>query len=202
MKLKIQKVNLAKDKDKLPLLLDMLPSWRLEKALSFHFDIDKYLCAKSFLILKEMLLKEFNLNNIPKFSYNKNQKPYFKEYPNIHFNISHCKSGIACAVSNSPIGIDIEEINLYDDIKENVLSKEELQAIKISKSPNEEFTKFWTMKESYLKLIGTGINDNMKDILNTVDKDVKFKTYIEKNSLFLTTVAYKANTDYKTNFLN
>ena len=202
MKLKIQKVNWDLDKDKMSLLLDKLPKWRLEKALSFYFDIDKYLCAKSFLILKDMLLKEYKLKDIPKFSYGKNKKPYFKEYPNIHFNISHCKSGIACAVNDTPIGIDIEEINFNNDIKENVLSKKELQTIKISKSPDKEFTKFWTMKESYLKLIGTGINDNMKDILNTVDKDVNFKTYIDKSNLLLTTVAYKANTAFKTNFLN
>lgn len=202
MKIEIKKINWEKDQKEMPKLINNLPAWRKEKALSFHFDIDKYLCAKSYFILTDLLLEEFNLKDIPNFSYGENQKPYFKEYPNIYFNISHCKSGIACAVSSSPIGIDIEEISLEDIIKENVLSKEELQAIKNSKSPDEEFTKFWTMKESYLKLIGTGISDNIKDILNKLESNVKFKTYIDKSNLFLTTLAYKTNTAYKTNFLN
>jgi len=193
MKIEIEKISWNKDKDKISYLLNELPKWRLEKALSFYFDIDKYLCAKSFSLLKKMLFEEYQLKDIPKFSYEKNGKPYFKEYPNIHFNISHCKTGIACVINDIPVGIDIEQIHFDKVVAENVLSKNELLIVQNSEFPEQEFIKYWTMKESYLKLIGVGINDDMKNILDKCADEVEFKTYVDKNSLFVTTVASNKN---------
>jgi len=193
MKIEIETINWNKDKSQMPYLLNELPKWRLEKALSFHFDIDKYLCAKSFFLLKKMLFEEYHLNDIPQFLYGKNGKPYFKEYPNIHFNISHCKTGIACVVNNTPVGIDIEQINFDKVVAENILSQKELQIVQNSEFSDKEFIKYWTMKESYLKLIGIGITDDMKNILDKCSDEVEFKTYIDENSLFVTTVAFNKN---------
>lgn len=189
MKIEIENINWVKDKDEMPTILKELPKWRLEKVLSFYFDIDKYLCAKSFFLLKKMLFQEYQIKDVPQFSYGKHGKPYFKEYPDIYFNISHCKAGIACVVNNAPVGIDIEQIHFDKVIAENVLSHEELKIVQNSKFKEQEFIKYWTMKESYLKLIGIGIIDDMKNILVKCADEVEFKTYIDK--FFVTTVALK-----------
>lgn len=193
MKVEIEAVNWNKDKEQMSPLLNELPKWRLEKALSFHFDVDKYLCAKSFFLLKKMLLQEYQLKDIPQFSYGENGKPYFKEYPNIHFNISHCKTGIACVVNNTPVGIDIEQIHFDKIVAENILSQKELQIVQNSKFPEQEFIKYWTMKESYLKLIRVGITDDMKNILDKCADEVEFKTYVDNTNSFVTTVAFNKN---------
>lgn len=39
------------------------------------------------------------------FSYTNFGKPYFTNYPNIHFNISHIKSKVICAISDNPRGV-------------------------------------------------------------------------------------------------
>ncbi len=193
MKVEIETVNWNKDKGQMSSLLNELPKWRLEKSLSFHFDIDKYLCVKSFFLLKKMLLQEYQLKDIPQFSYGENCKPYFKEYPNIHFNISHCKTGIACVVNNTPVGIDIEQLHFDKVVAENILSQKELQIVQNSEFPEKEFIKYWTMKESYLKLLGIGIKDDMKNILDKCADEVEFKTYVDENSSFVTTVAFNKN---------
>ena len=136
-----------------------------------------------------MLIKEYQFKDITQFSYGQNGKPYFKEYPYIHFNISHCKSGIACVINNAPVGIDIEQIYYDKDIAENILSHKELQIVQNSEFSECEFIKYWTMKESYLKLMGIGIIDDMKNILNNCADNVEFKTFVDKNNFFVVTVA-------------
>lgn len=146
-------------------LLPRLPQWRLQKALSYRQDIDRFLCAKSFLMLEDMLREGFGLADCPGFSYGNHGKPYFWEYPGIFFNFSHCHRGIACAILDSPIGIDIEEIQFDEGLAKVIFNTEELEAVRRSDEPAVKFTELWTRKESYLKLTGEGLRDDMRDVL-------------------------------------
>lgn len=147
-------------------ILCQIPEWRLRKALSYRFDIDRYLCAGSFLLLEKMLRENFGLCHCPEFSYGEHGKPFLKEYPGIHFNISHCRKGIACAVSDRPVGIDIEEMQYDALLAQTVLNPEERSLVEMSDEPEVKFTEFWTRKESFLKLSGEGIRDDLKNILS------------------------------------
>ena len=151
-------------------LLLRLPQWRLKKAQSYRQDIDRFLCAKSFLMLETMLRENFGLRRCPEFSYESHGKPVFREYPRIFFNISHCHRGIACAVMDKPVGIDIEEIQFDKDLGKVILDKDEYGSVSNAEKPDVEFTKFWTRKESFLKLTGEGLRDNMKDVLSGVNE--------------------------------
>ena len=151
-------------------LLLQLPQWRLKKAQSYRQDIDRFLCAKSFLMLEAMLRENFGLRRCPEFSYESYGKPFFREYPRIFFNISHCHKGIACAVMDKPVGIDIEEIRFDKDLGKVILDKGEYDSVCNAKKADVEFTKFWTRKESYLKLTGEGLRDNMKDVLSNASE--------------------------------
>lgn len=147
-------------------LLPHLPQWRLRKALSYHRDIGRFLCAKSFLILEEMLREECGLDRCPEFSYESHGKPFFRECQSIFFNMSHCRRGIACAVMDRPVGIDIEEIRFDRELAEAILDKAEFAAVSNAEEPDIEFTKLWTRKESYLKLTGEGLRDDMENVLS------------------------------------
>jgi len=66
--------------------------------------------------------------------------------------------------------VDIEEIQFDNDLASEVLDDAELSEVLSSGNPDVRFTEYWTMKESILKLKGTGIADNIKDILTQEHK--------------------------------
>ena len=102
------------------------------------------------------------------FAYTEYGKPYLIDYPDIHFNISHSGEYIACAVSDKPVGIDIQKIGEYNfDVAKRVCNEKELVQIESSLDKASEFTKLWTQKEVVLKMYGTGITNG--DLKNCLD---------------------------------
>lgn len=159
--------------------LRAIPSWRRDCALSFRFDRDRYTCAKAYLLLKELLSAHYGISEDLEFGYGAYGKPFLKSYPDIHFNISHCPKAVFCAVSDSPIGVDVEEIQYDEDVAREVFSESELESIRSAESPEIRFTELWTMKEAYLKLQGTGLSDNLKGLLDHSDPQVELS--VEKD---------------------
>ena len=84
-----------------------------------------------------------------------------------YVSISHCEQMVACAVSEAPVGIDIERIRPIDlRISRHTCVPEELDYLQISGqgicSDAEvlwRFFEIWTAKEAYFKKCGTGITD-------------------------------------------
>ena len=101
------------------------------------------------------------LNKNLRFDKNEYGKPFLPEYPNIHHNISHAGNYVVCAISNtSPVGIDVEAIKTADmKIAERFFTNDEFYYIKEQpyNLQNICFYKIWTMKESYIKMIGKGL---------------------------------------------
>ena len=55
-------------------------------------------------------------------------KPYLKEYPQIHFNISHCMGLAVLAIGDCTVGIDAECVRPYrEPLLKRVLSDAELR---------------------------------------------------------------------------
>jgi len=106
--------------------------------------------------IKKVFGVEFN--NI-EFEIGEYGKPFLKNYENIHFNISHSGDCVACAVCDVPVGIDIQEITDIDfiPIVNRFYSSIELQSLQNSENALLKFHELWVKKESYLKMIGTGI---------------------------------------------
>ena len=105
--------------------------------------------------------------NTPTFLYNEHGAPYLQDGP--CFSISHCKQGIAVAVSDLPIGIDIEGLRRVDEaLVRKTMNLEEQSQIAMSQNPEVEFIRLWTRKEAYVKMLGTGIISDMHGILSDV----------------------------------
>jgi len=188
----IESVDSAKVQEELPGLLNQLPQWRLEKAKSFYWDIDRYLCAKSFVMLQNLLESEFGIRAPIAFDYLEYGKPVLKGHPDVQFNLSHCRKAIACATDTFPIGIDVEEIRYDPPTAEMVLSEQELQTVRSSTFPALEFTRIWTMKESARKLTGLGISEHMKNVLSRMD--IRFMTEVrEKQGYVVSLAQYSVN---------
>ena len=94
--------------------------------------------------------------------------PLTTAHPNIHFNISHCREGVICVVSDRPVGVDIESIREYkESLVRYTMNDDEVREIESAADPASAFIRFWTMKEATMKLIGTGISNDMKAIIDT-----------------------------------
>lgn len=88
-------------------------------------------------------------------------KPYFKEAPYFHFNISHSGIWIGCAVSSQDIGLDIQKIirRHHNIVSTQLFSPYEINSIFSDGSyDNAAYFHLWAAKESYAKCIGTGFH--------------------------------------------
>lgn len=86
-------------------------------------------------------------------------KPYFKNSP-LQFNVSHSHGAVAVALSDHPIGIDIEFIDESRDVislARRFFAPREFETIEHSKSPVNDFFSMWTKKEAFAKLSGKGL---------------------------------------------
>ena len=96
------------------------------------------------------------------------------------FNISHSGRYVVLSVSNEPVGVDIE---LLQRGRRKIASKfftlEENIQIDQSYDPDRTFTRLWTLKEAFLKCIGTSIGRNLrKTSINLNGGDIRVEQNI------------------------
>lgn len=145
--------------------LALLPQWRREQALSYRHFTGQRNCSLSYLLLCEGLRKEYGIMEQPEFVLNEHGKPSLG-ISGIHFNLSHTDYAVACLLSDRPCGVDVESRGRYkESLARYCMNDEEMARILGSEDPDLEFTCLWTQKEALVKRLGTGITDNIKDIL-------------------------------------
>ncbi len=99
-------------------------------------------------------------------------KPYFAEDFPVQFNLTHCKGLAACLLSPYPCGVDAERIRpLRPPVVRRAYSESEKAALDASDDPDRLFTRLWTLKESYVKAIGTGISYPLRELSFTIKED-------------------------------
>lgn len=174
-------------------LIASLPEWRRETALRFKHLQGKRECAVGYIELLRGLRISFGIEGLPKFSFNEHGKPYLAEYPDIHFSISHCKEAVGCFISRRPCGLDIERIRpVKEDLIRHTMSPEEAESILSASCPDVVFTCLWTQKEAVLKLLGTGIIDDLHHVLNPEHLiDIRLKTIENLYRGYVITIAIK-----------
>ena len=176
-------------------LINSLPEWRREQALRFKHLQGRRECAVAYVELLRGLRESYGISGYPSFIYNEHGKPLLKEYPNLHFSISHCKEAAGCFVSDRPCGFDIEHIRkAKEDLVRHTMSLEETESIFGSKCPDIAFTRIWTQKEAVLKLLGTGIIDDLHHVLDP-DKlqNIKLETIENPYRNYIFSIAIQNN---------
>lgn len=84
-------------------------------------------------------------------------KPYFAD-GSVHFSLSHAGSCSAIAISDSEVGLDVEEISHRVDRRiARQFHPNERAYIDHAEDPLSALIEIWTRKESYVKYTGTGI---------------------------------------------
>ena len=122
-------------------------------------------------------------------------KPSFRDYPEIHFSLSHSGDYALCSIGECPVGNDIERIRpgklkvaerFYTDQELEFLYRRQEDAENIQKVcvedvkghsgiDEEEVMKrmfrMWTMKESFLKVTGRGMSLPLNDFSVVVEEE-------------------------------
>ncbi len=173
--------------------LRQLPLWRRDQALAFRFHTDRVLCTRAYLLLEKLLYEEYGLAAAPAFDYLPAGKPVLKDYPQIHFNMSHCPKGVMCVVGDRPVGCDIESImeSMDEALLRHCCNAAEAEEILASPDPCLAFTRIWTIKEAVLKLTGDGLSDDLPKLL-TPDllRQLTLETHVCADREYVWSVAY------------
>ena len=143
-------------------LLSALTPGRRKQLFSLRFEADKKRCAAAGLLLWEHLYhkhpERFSV------SYNASGKPSVSNQSDAvpFFNLSHSGNFVMLAMSDTPVGCDIERLHKAI-LSPHVFHPQELSlllSLPEGDTRNQAFLRLWTAKEAFLKAIGTGIDAN------------------------------------------
>lgn len=125
---------------------------RYEHFLKLKMENDKLDCLAVGLLLKHCI------NDMSLFCKDKNGCPRLKD--GRYISISHSGGVSAVALSDAPIGLDIQEHTerQFVSIAKIVFCKNEIDYIQNNDNQEQAFYKLWCLKESYMKARGLGFS--------------------------------------------
>ncbi len=166
---------------------------RRNKIDAYKYDADKFLSMGAGYLL-ERGLRNFNVPlQVGHIEYGRDGKPKLRTGEHVYnFNLSHSGVYAVCAFSSTEVGVDIQKVS--PSVSDRIL--------RVACSPHEylyltelsgeecvsEFYRLWTIKESYMKYLGSGLslpptaidvdlNLPVSLCLNGVKKRAFFKEY-------------------------
>lgn len=136
-------------------LLD-IPDWRRAHIMKYLRERDRRLSLGAWRLMEKALLRHGFLASNVKIGANGKL-----ECDGVYFNLSHSGDMVLCAVSDAPVGCDIEKATGAPfEVAERVFTKKERRYLLDAKNTgeaNRRFFRLWTMKESYMKMTGEGL---------------------------------------------
>lgn len=147
-----------------------LSSEELQRLHKLHLQADKTRFIVGRGGLKQILARYLHLDATKIcLSYTPYGKPYL-EGAALHFNFSHSGNYILYAISNAPVGIDVEYCDQTLDFL--MLAKEfcsDLEWYTLSTLATKQhstmlFYHYWTQKEAFVKAIGKGLGFPLKKV--------------------------------------
>lgn len=137
-------------------LLPMVNPDRRQQSLKYRFDDDKKRSLLAHVLLSHAIRESgFDLALPAAPVTDEYGKPHlYGKEGELHFSLSHSGDYAVCAIADSPVGVDIEQIKKNDlRIAERFFNPGELQYV----NDAESFYRIWTLKEGYLKAVGLGM---------------------------------------------
>jgi phosphopantetheinyl transferase len=174
-------------------LFETIPSKIKNEILRYQKKID----INTRLHGKLMLVEIAKILNTPwsweKFQYVKGEKP---SNPFFEFSTSYAGNLVCLAgSSNIKVGIDVE---VFDEKKDynfirDFLNSNEIDFLKSVSHSKIELLKIWTKKEAYLKLVGTGIQEDLTkiDTTNSQNNDCFFTEINHDQNLVISLATFE-----------
>ncbi|TES55760.1 4'-phosphopantetheinyl transferase superfamily protein [Halalkalibacterium halodurans] len=143
-------------------LLSELSEEKQKTIQRFVFREDALRSLVADLLVRKIIRTELQISNDQiQFETNTYGKPFVKGLPSFHFNISHSGNWVVCATDDQPVGIDIEQVRPIEfEIAERFFSESEIRDLeeKTGKAKQSYFYDLWSLKESYIKMVGKGLS--------------------------------------------
>lgn len=175
MKTKLYIANITKlnEQERFNNALALVSDACLDKISKIKFPKDKNRSLLAELLLIKALNDEGLFQLDTEYEYHHNGKPYLKNYPDVFFNKSHSNNLVICGISSKEIGCDIEMIKHKDlKIAQRFFAKNEYNRILLENNEDNRldlFFRFWTLKESFLKITGQGMKLSMDSFTIAID---------------------------------
>lgn len=122
-----------------------------------------------------LLINEHRLNiSVSSLTFDKSGKPIFND-SNYFVSLTHSEDYVGCAVSDAPVGIDIERVK---PIKESVLNRvcNDAEQMYININGLCSFFTIWTLKEAYIKANGFSCS-KLSQIETVINNSVSIPDY-------------------------
>jgi len=166
------------DKAKLSEYKSVLSIQEIEQYHRFHFEKDRHSYLVAHALMRHSLSKYADVHASQwQFSKNEHGKPELLGsliVPDIHFNLTHTDGLSACVISlNKTCGIDAENIcrkNKLKAVAQRMFAEEELVQLK-DENIKPQFYYFWTLREAYVKALGTGLAGSSKEFYFDIDNN-------------------------------
>lgn len=137
--------------------------------------------------LEKLGIKDFRIDTLS------SGKPVLRGLP-FHFSVSHSGGLCAMALSDTPVGIDLQETDTFDRVDldrfaARFLAPDEYEAFCEEPTP-EQLCRIWTRKEALAKLLGRPLSSSLRGLSSLSYDGVSFETRrAELDKLFFLTVA-------------
>jgi 4'-phosphopantetheinyl transferase len=175
----IAQPNSVPSSDLIRHFLPLLNQEERDRYQRFHFEHDRIAFLAAHALVRITLSRYSSCEPQEwSFSRGKHGKPEIEQPRKcapLRFNLSHTKGMVACIVTLDRLcGIDVECVNPKKNlagIADVVFSDSEIAYLARQHQSDwpENFFKFWTLKESYIKAIGEGLSAPLKTISFDID---------------------------------
>lgn len=178
------------------LALEKMSIERQQKCLRYKFVDDRRRMAFGEELLRKLISEEYGVDesdilitNLP------SGKPVAEVKGNeVFVSLTHSGNFVACALSNNPVGIDLEVKRYFNPRVLKALCDAEREFVAKSKDEATAFLKIWTAKEAYLKMTGEGLAGFSKAEVLPLVKNGKWDGLILKSNQtedYTLTIIYK-----------
>lgn len=166
---------------------------RLQEAERFRFkaDHDRHILAE--VLLRYVICSRTKVKNAKiQLAARTDGKPYLINNSDFFFNLSHSGSWVSCGISNQEVGVDIEECRDFIEEDDLLLAKRffhpaEYAALLEASSLEEKqrlFFQFWTLKESFIKYTGKGLQTPLDSFYFSIDERIRIHPAQDKELYF------------------
>ena len=176
-------------------MFDTLPETDRERIGGYRFDADRIRGTLGAAMIRHFAGEAFPEEEIV-IERDEYGKPYLSGHEGFEFSLSHSGDMVVLAISDKPVGADVETVKGKDwRMFHRFLSEEEMKMIETAKEPEGRFFEVWTVREAFSKEEGKGLR--ILDEAFTVDYDRKEIGYKGK-ILYFKTISHTARgTGYK-----
>lgn len=122
--------------------------------------------AAAYNLLRSKLAEHFCTDSA-RITFRKDEKgcPFVEGIDGVFISVTHTDGLVACAFADSRVGVDAEKVSVRrKSVEKRIFTDGEISLVDTSSAPDSAFFALWTLKESYLKAIGTGFSDNAKTV--------------------------------------